>query len=415
MSPRKTTLLTVDDQGRLSLPPDLLERLHAQPGQVIPVTVEGPGLVLGRSIECLSRVYIEPTSRCNFDCLTCMRNAWDEPPGDMDEETFARVLDALRSTRPAPLAFFGGYGEPLAHPRILEMVCRAKATGAAVELITNGSLLDETCSRALIAAGLDRLWVSIDGATPQGYSDVRLGEALELVIENLERLGALRLSTGLPRLGIAFVAMRRNLSELPAVIRLGRHLGADRFSISHVLAHTPALRDEVLYDRALDEPAQGISEGAPEIALPRMAASPGLGAVLGEALQGRAILQIAGQPLRLGSNTCPFVQKGSVSIRWDGSVSPCLALLHSHTSYLGDTRRAVRACSLGSLKQTALLEIWNSPAYHDLRVQLAAFDFSPCVYCNSCENSASNQEDCFGNTAPACGGCLWAQGFIQCP
>jgi hypothetical protein len=27
----------------------------------------------------------------------------------------------------------------------------------------------------------------------------------------------------------------------------------------------------------------------------------------------------------------------------------------------------------------------------------------------------SNQEDCFGNTFPTCGGCLWAQGFIRCP
>jgi hypothetical protein len=27
----------------------------------------------------------------------------------------------------------------------------------------------------------------------------------------------------------------------------------------------------------------------------------------------------------------------------------------------------------------------------------------------------SNEEDCYGNTFPVCGGCLWAQGVIQCP
>ncbi len=26
-----------------------------------------------------------------------------------------------------------------------------------------------------------------------------------------------------------------------------------------------------------------------------------------------------------------------------------------------------------------------------------------------------NEEDCFGNTFPTCGGCLWAQGVIRCP
>jgi hypothetical protein len=50
-----------------------------------------------------------------------------------------------------------------------------------------------------------------------------------------------------------------------------------------------------------------------------------------------------------------------------------------------------------------------------LRQRLEAFDFSTCTACNSCEMAGGNQEDCFGNSLPACGGCLWAQGFIQCP
>jgi len=66
-------------------------------------------------------------------------------------------------TRPA---YFGGIGEPLFHPRTVEWVAQAKAAGARVELITNGTLLTEKRSRQLIDAGLDLLWVSIDGASP---------------------------------------------------------------------------------------------------------------------------------------------------------------------------------------------------------------------------------------------------------
>jgi MoaA/NifB/PqqE/SkfB family radical SAM enzyme len=47
------------------------------------------------------------------------------------------------------------------------MVQKAKAAGASVELITNGILLDEAVLKALMDAGLDGLWVSIDGATPK--------------------------------------------------------------------------------------------------------------------------------------------------------------------------------------------------------------------------------------------------------
>ena len=103
-------------------------------------------------------------------------------------------------------------------------------------------------------------------------------------------------------------------------------------------------------------------------------------------------------------DSCPFVQKGSVSIRWDGSVSPCLPLLHTHESYLGDRMRRIEAFSVGALAERRLKAIWEDPAYVALRTRLLEFDFSPCSWCNSCDFPDSNREDCFGSPAPACGG-----------
>jgi MoaA/NifB/PqqE/SkfB family radical SAM enzyme len=132
-------------------------------------------------------------------------------------------------------------------------------------------------------------------------------------------------------------------------------------------------------------------------------------------LKGRNRLNLGGQTLELGANTCPFVAKGSLSIRWDGVVSPCLPLMHSHPSYLGENRRQSHAFSVGNINQGSLVAVWNDQSYVELRQRLQDFDFSPCTFCNSCEMAEANQEDCFGNVLPACGGCLWAQGFIQCP
>jgi len=64
------------------------------------------------------------------------------------------------------------------------MVRAAKALPARVELITNGTLLDAATARALIDVGLDRLWVSIDGAQPESFADIRLGAELPHVVEN---------------------------------------------------------------------------------------------------------------------------------------------------------------------------------------------------------------------------------------
>ena len=37
------------------------------------------------------------------------------------------------------------------------------------------------------------------------------------------------------------------------------------------------------------------------------------------------------------------------------------------------------------------------------------------VSCAGPNRAEANLEDCRGNVLPACGGCLWAQGVIQCP
>jgi MoaA/NifB/PqqE/SkfB family radical SAM enzyme len=410
--------LTVDEQGRLELPPGAAARLGLRPGQRLRFRQDGDELRIFSSGGRLARLYVEPTNQCNFDCLTCMRNVWQEPPGRMAPETYQRVLVGIQSFEPLPLVFFGGYGEPLSHPDIFDMVEQAARLGAKTELITNAALLDENAARRLISAGLDRLWVSLDGATPQSYADVRLGDELPRVIANLERLREIAARAGspaLPRLGIAYVALKRNIRDLPEVIRLGQRLGADQFSISNLLAHSSTLLADTLYQHALYPPDLPPTPAAPLVQLPRMEINAETGEALARALEGRLTLAVAGQSLDQGGNTCPFARKGSLSVRWDGAVSPCLPLLHSHSQYLGETPRLVEHFALGHLDKQSLAEIWDSPGCAGLADRLLAFDFSPCVYCNSCEMAEANREDCFGNLAPACGGCLWAQGFIQCP
>jgi MoaA/NifB/PqqE/SkfB family radical SAM enzyme len=104
-----------------------------------------------------------------------------------------------------------------------------------------------------------------------------------------------------------------------------------------------------------------------------------------------------------------------MSIRQDGKVSPCLPLLYTHTYFLDDRERTSKEYFVGDIHENDLLSIWNSTCYLELRKRLQGFDFSPCVFCNSCEMANENIEDCFGNIQPTCGGCLWAQGYIRCP
>jgi MoaA/NifB/PqqE/SkfB family radical SAM enzyme len=112
---------------------------------------------------------------------------------------------------------------------------------------------------------------------------------------------------------------------------------------------------------------------------------------------------------------CPFIETGAIAVSWDGAVSPCLGLIHSHVSYLYDNPRAVSRYVIGNVNETTLSEIWNDADYLAFRKRVQDFDFSPCTWCGGCDMAVANQDDCFGNTFPTCDGCLWAWGVIQCP
>ncbi len=413
----------IDEHGNLILPAQFAEQLGLVPGSQVLIEPDGYGLYLRPPVTTLRRAYVEITNLCNLSCSTCMRNVWQVEYGCMSEQTFACLLSGIQAFSPKPEIFFGGYGEPLSHPGCLDMIEQAKSLGLKVSLITNGILLSEEVSRRLIELGLDRLWVSLDGASPECYLDIRLGNALPGIIENLKRLRALQVQQygfygygRLPRLGIAFVAMKRNIHDLPEIIRLGSELGAVEYSITNVLAHNPALRQESLYFRSMDQMRNPAAHQWKQIIhIPTIDVNSTTDQVLVKLLKSSDQLDLFGSDLGQDGDQCPFVERGSLSIRWDGKVSPCLPLLYTHAYYLNERQRTSQEYFVGDLQRSSLADIWNDRNYLALRRLLQDFDFSPCTLCNSCEMADSNLEDCFGNTQPACGGCLWAQGFIRCP
>ena len=121
------------------------------------------------------------------------------------------------------------------------------------------------------------------------------------------------------------------------------------------------------------------------------------------------------QPVLRKTGYCKFVREGMTFVRADGKVCPCMALLHNGYTWMNNVQRKITHCSFGNIQQQPLAEIWNSKTYKTFRRKFDDFDFASCLYCGHCELFAENKEDCIGNTHPACGGCLWAEGVLSCP
>ncbi len=417
LSSRSTDWAYVDEQGRLVLPPDLASRFGLHPGAQMRLEQEGNSIRLHRPVTHLAKLFIEPTDACNIDCVTCFRNAWDEPLGRMSDETFATIFHEIRELDFLPTVYFGGIGEPLFHRKTIDWIIKIKGLGARVELITNGTMLTEKHSRQLIDAGLDTLWVSIDGASPESYADVRLGAELPNVIANLSRFRKMRRGSHFPtpEIGIAFVAMKRNIADLPEVLKLARRLGAKHFSVSNVLPVTEELQVERLYTQTLRSLTYMPDSRAPHLSLPKMDFNELTREALFKAFDSGFSVSYAGASWGGSNDVCDFIEQGSMSIAWNGNISPCWPLMHTHHSYLHGKKRISHQHVIGNIRQRGLLDLWLDPDYVRYRERVQSFAFPPCTFCGGCDVSDANEEDCFNNEGPTCGACLWAQGIIRCP
>ncbi len=393
--------VTVDQDGKVALPPDVCRRLRLEAGEELLIEESDRGLVLHTIRPTVRKVYLEPTTRCNLSCRTCVRHVWDDPEGDMSAETFDHVLRGLQALPELREVGLGGYGEPLAAPDVLDRVEALKKLGLKVSISTNGALLDEQCAEDLVRLGVDAVIVSMDGTEPQTYAEVRQGADLPTVIEHLEGLKRIKEAhhTPLPRLDIEFVAMKRNLTELGEMPSLARRLGASRVLVSHLLPHTPEMVAETLYCR--DE--------TPPLAMP--ASWPV--AAEGWLLQGTLDLP----RMHWGATRhCRFVADEALVIGWDGGVSPCYALSHSYPYYIFGRRKQVSRYTLGNVTETPLPDIWSAEDHVRFRSAVRDFRFPSCVDCDlrdTCDLTEAN-EGCWGHN-PSCADCLWAQDIIRCP
>lgn len=408
----------VGEGDELRLPGEQRRRWGLSSGAEFELEETPQGLLLRRADPMLTRIYVEPTSGCNLSCRTCVRNSWAEPIGTMSMEVYRRLIKGLRRVPSLRKMSFWGFGEPLLHPNILEMVALAKGLGAETQLITNGLLLDREMAGGLVEAGLDSLVVSVDGASAEAYADVRSGARLGIVRQNVEGLRAARRASPRhnPEIGLEFVVMRRNAGELKNLHSLAHSMGASFIVLTNVLPYTEDLNEEILYGNiaSISFPVPR-SKWWPEVFLPRIDSQRQVLEPLLELLQHTSAVD---PPLgRFGGTGpyCRFVNEGSAVVAWDGEVSPCIALMHSYPCYVMRRRKEIRRYTLGNVGKEKITDIWAREEFANFRRLVRKFDFSPCADCGGCDLAETNEEDCFGNSFPVCGDCLWARGVIQCP
>lgn len=312
----------------------------------------------------------------------------------MATEIFDKLLVDAEQLPGLKTIHFGGFGEPLSHPHILQMISACKSSGYKVEMITNGSLLTAEISDRLVELGLDWLFVSLDGSDDDSFEEIRPGASFGEVTGNIEVLQQRKKTaqSRYPELGIEFVATKQNYLRLPAMRRIVDKLGAHRFIVTNVLPYHESMKDQILYDKGIDLSGFG-----------------------GES--ARLSLKTAPNMELRTMRRCKFVDDNALVVTATGQVSPCYALMHDYTCFILGRKKEIRGHSFGSITERGLAEIWTDPQYAYYRWIVRNNHYPSCTDCrqvDGCAMALTNEGDCWGNQ-PTCGDCLWAREIIVCP
>jgi cyclic pyranopterin phosphate synthase len=173
----------------------------------------------GREIK---SVRVSVTDKCNFRCRYCMPAEGLEWLGRDELLTFeelARVVGVLASMGVEEVRLTGG--EPLARrdlPTLVSMLSEIRGV-ADLSLTTNGVLLDRFAG-PLVAAGLQRLNVSLDSLSHVRFAEITRRDALDRVLAGLEAAEAF---PQLRPIKVNCVAIRGfTEEEVPALAELAR-------------------------------------------------------------------------------------------------------------------------------------------------------------------------------------------------
>ena len=256
-------------------------------------------------------VYLETTNICNAHCIMCPRDKMTRKIGFMDMNLYKAIVSECADLGIREIRLHN-FGEPLLDTLLYDRIKYAKTKGIPKVLFyTNGSLLNSKAREEIINAGLDEIFVSIDGSDKIEYERIRRGLNYEEVVANIKEL----------------CKMKRNLRIEKPIVRLfftcifnGKCFSEKRDEIKKFKLKWQELVDSILVTKSHDW--------------------------AGRIKKGSVCSHIHKWP-------CMYLWK-AMTILWDGRVSLCCMDFNGENI-------------LGNANKNRLQDIWNNDLYRKAR------------------------------------------------
>ena len=285
-------------------------------------------------------IAIEPTTSCNLRCPECPSGlrSFSRPIGMLKPETFNLMLEQIKTHVVSMLFYF--QGEPYLNRQFLDLVTLASRANIYTATSTNAHYLDDVTAKKTVESGLDRLIISIDGASQETYESYRVGGKLEKVIEGTKNIVRWKkaLKSKTPHIIFQFLVVKPNENDIPKIYELAKELGVDEVK----------LKTAQIYD--YQNGASLIPENENYSRYKKL--SNGLYSIKNKLL-----------------NQC-WKMWHSCVLTWDGRVVPCC--FDKDASH-----------QLGNINNDSFAQIWQGEAYNNFRQKLliARNEVDICTNC----------------------------------
>ena len=183
----------------------------------------------------LRLLQIEPTTRCNLDCIYCARRRLLEggeiEKGDISTE---RVLVALNKlSGRVETVLYQGWGEPMLCRDLPELLEMAHEIGAKTTIVTNGTVF-----RPEVFDRCDSITISIDSLRPEyntrkGSNPIKIKENIIKIRENYPDLP----------ISLSMVVSQENIDDLEQIINFAKQVRARVRLLSQIGEALPPINE----------------------------------------------------------------------------------------------------------------------------------------------------------------------------
>lgn len=321
-------------------------------------------------------IEIRPTYRCNLDCLSCFKHAdfyETEKEKNKDEVSRERYLKLIKEAYSigAKECLISGGGEPFLRSDTIDLICEIKKSGIKGELITNGTLFDESITQRLVLYKWDHLIFSIDGYNSR-INDYLRGKkgSFKKSIWAVKKIEFYKkeFNSEFPKMTIATVLSNKNYDQLKKMIKLCKKNKIDNFRLQNLIIWSEKGKQLQLNEKEKPKAQQHIQKAL------KLAEKYGIKTNLNDFINNDFLKN---------DSIISFIKR---SIKSEDKIENCFCYAPFYNISVSENGR-VRYCQMSditkeSIKEKSLKEIWYGSSLNQLRKMLLTQEVPD--FCKNC-------------------------------